>query len=136
MRVSPSKDGQGINAKTAFVCQLGQCQYRKMPFGLTSAPATFQRLMSQLFSSKDWEFVTVYLDVLIASQNIKKHLEHVEKVLVQLSEAGLRLKPSKCVFVANEIEYLGHILTAKSAAKQWQSRSSEMLPQADHYQGS
>ena len=78
--------------KTAFVCHLGQYQYRRMPFGLTNAPATFQRLMSQLFSGKEWEFVTVYLDdVLIASQNITEHLEHVKKVLVQLSEAGLCL---------------------------------------------
>ena len=85
-----------------------------MPFGLTNAPATFQRLMSQLFSGKEWEFVTVYLDdVLIVSQNITEHLEHIKKVLVQLSEAGLRLKPSKCVFGANEIEYLGHTLTAQ-----------------------
>ena len=100
--------------KTAFVCHLGQYQYRRMPFGLTNAPATFQRLMSQLFSGKEWEFVTVYLDdVLIASQNIKEHLEHIRKVLVQLSEAGLRLKPSKCVFVASKIEYLGHTLTAQ-----------------------
>ena len=61
--------------------------------------------MSQLlFPGKDWEFVTVYLDdVLIAFQNIKEHLEHVKKVLVQLSEAGLWQKPSKYVFVANEI---------------------------------
>ena len=91
--------------KTAFVCHLGQYQYRRMPFGLTNAPATFQRLMSQLFSGKEWEFVTVYLDdVLIVSQNITEHLEHVKKVLVQLSEAGLCLKPSKCVFAASEIE--------------------------------
>ena len=41
--------------KTAFVCRLGQYQYRRMPFGLTNAPATFQRLMSQLFSGKEWE---------------------------------------------------------------------------------
>ena len=43
--------------KTAFVCHLGQYQYRRMPFGLTNAPATFQRLMSQLFSGKEWDFV-------------------------------------------------------------------------------
>ena len=85
-----------------------------MPFGLTNAPATFQRLMSQLFSGKEWEFVSVYLDnVLIASRDIKEHLEHVKKVLQKVSEAGLRLKPSKCVFAAEEIEYLGHTLTTE-----------------------
>ena len=44
---SASKD------KTAFTCHMGHFQYRRMPFGLTNAPATFQRLMSQLFSGKD-----------------------------------------------------------------------------------
>ena len=83
-----------------------------MPFGLTNVPDTFQRLMSPLCSGKEWKFVTVYLDdVLIAPQNITENLEHVKKVLVQLSEAGLRLKPIKCVFAAKEIEYLGHTLT-------------------------
>ena len=97
--------------KTAFVCHLGQ--YRRMPFGLTNAPATFQRLMSQLFSGGEWDFVSVYLDdVLIASQNMQEHVEHLKKVLQKLNEAGLRLKPSKCVFAADEIEYLGHTLTA------------------------
>ena len=100
--------------KTAFMCHLGQYQYRRMPFGLTNATATFQRLISQLFSGKEWGFVTVYLDdVLIASRNIAEHLKHVKKVLVQLSEGGLRLKPSKCEFAANEIEYLGHTLTVQ-----------------------
>ena len=100
--------------KAAFVCHLGQYQYRRMPFRLTNAPATFQRLMSQLFSGKEWEFVTVYLhDALIASHNITEHLEHVKKVLIQLSETGLHLKPSKCMFAANEIEYLGHTLTTQ-----------------------
>ena len=100
--------------KTAFVCHLGQYQYRRMLFGLTNAPATFQRLMSQLFSGKEWEFVSVYLDdVLIASRDIKEYLEHVKKVLQKVSEAGLHLKPSKCVFAAEEIEYLGHTLTTE-----------------------
>lgn len=108
------KMAENSKHKTAFVCHLGQYQYRRMPFGLTNAPATFQRLMSQLFSGKEWEFVSVYLDdVLIASCNIKEHVDHVRRVLIKLSEAGLRLKPNKCVFAADEIEYLGHTLTAE-----------------------
>ena len=43
---------------------------------------------------------------------MQEHLEHLKKVLQRLNEAGLRLKPSKCVFAADEIEYLGHTLTA------------------------
>ena len=108
------KMAESSKHKIAFVCHLGQYQYHRMPFGLTNAPATFQRLMSQLFSGKEWEFVSVSLDnVLIASRDIKEHVEHVKKALLKVSEAGLRLKPSKCVFAAEEIEYLGHTLTAE-----------------------
>jgi len=98
--------------KTAFTCHLGLYQYRRMPSGLTNVPATFERLMSQLFSGKEWSFVFVYLDdFLIASENISKHVEHIKKVLKQLKEAGLHLKPSKCTFATTEIKYLGHTLT-------------------------
>jgi len=83
-----------------------------MPFGLTNAPATFQRLMGKLFSGREWDCVFVYLDdILIASQTVKERLDHLQKVFKQLREAGLRLKPSKCMFVTGEIEYLGHTLT-------------------------
>ena len=53
----------------------------------------------------------VYLDILIASASMDEHLEHVEKVLKRLKQAGLRLKPSKCTFATTEIQYLGHTLT-------------------------
>ena len=98
--------------KTTFTCHLGLYQYRRMPFGLTNGPATFQRLMSQLFSGSEWNYVFVYLDdILIASSTISEHLKHVKKVLQQLKQAGLRLKPSKCTFATTEIQYLGHTLT-------------------------
>ena len=100
--------------KTAFTCHLGLYQYHRMPFGLTYAPVTFQRLMSQLFSGKIWSFVFVYLDdLLIASENISTHVEHLKKVLKQLKEAGLHLKPSKCTFATMEIKCFGHTLTPK-----------------------
>ena len=63
--------------KTAFTCHMGHFQYRRMPFGLTNTPATFQRLMSQLFCGKAWDFVFVYLDdLLIVSKSVQEHLEH------------------------------------------------------------
>ena len=68
--------------------------------------------MSQLFAGKEWEFVSVYLDdLLIASKSMSEHMVHVKKVLLRLKDAGLRLKPSKCMIATEEIEYLGHTLT-------------------------
>ena len=99
--------------KTAFSCHKGLFHYRRMPFGLTNAPATFQRLMNQLFSGIDWEFVFTYLDdILIVSKSFEEHLSHARRVLEQLQEAGLRLKPEKCAFVKSGIDYLGFTLSA------------------------
>ena len=54
----------------------------------------------------------VYLDdILIASCSMEEHLIHVEQVLERLEGAGLRLKPEKCKFATNQVEYLGHTLT-------------------------
>jgi len=100
-------------SKTAFTCHMGLYQYRRMPFGLTNAPATFQRLMNQLFGGNSWSFVYVYLDdLLIVSKTFKEHLEHIDRVLTQLNEAGLRLKPSKCRFAQERVDYLGHTLSS------------------------
>ena len=100
--------------KTVFTCHLGLFQYRRMPFGLTNAPATFQRLMDRLFPSPEWDSVFVYLDdILIVSATFEDHLREVGRVLDRLSEAGLHLKPSKCSFVREEVEYLGFTISAK-----------------------
>jgi len=62
-----------------------------MPFELTNAPATFQRLMNKLLSGCDWNFVFVNLDdLLVVSQSFEEHLiHHIDKVLQRLQEAGL-----------------------------------------------
>ena len=105
---SESKD------KTAFTCHMGHFQYRRMPFGLTNAPATFQRLMSQLFNGREWDFLFIYLDdLLIVSKSMSEHLEHLEKVLNRLMEVGLKLKPGKCTFAQEQVDYLGHTLSAE-----------------------
>ena len=98
--------------KTAFICHRSLYQFHRMPFGLTNAPATFQRLMEGLFA--DWDFVFIYLgDILIASRNFSEHINHITQVLKRLQEAGLRVKPSKCTFAENQIDYLGFTISAK-----------------------
>ena len=58
------------------------------------------------------QFVFVYIDdVLVFSQSLEEHLEHLCLVIQKLQDAGLKLKPSKCQFVRKEVEYLGHVLT-------------------------
>lgn len=102
--------------KTAFVTPQGLYEFRVMPFGLTNAPAVFQRLMQRVLMGLNPEdgpdYVTVYIDdVLVFSRTLAEHLEHLRKVIRRLQEVGLKLKPAKCQFIREEVEYLGHLIT-------------------------
>ena len=111
IRVAP-----GSREKTAFVTPHGLFQFWVMPFGLTNAPAVFQRLMQTVLMGlnpvEGKQFVSVYIDdVLVFSQSLDEHLEHLRLVIQKIQDAGLKLKPAKCQFVREEVEYLGHVLT-------------------------
>ena len=102
--------------KIAFVTPHGLYEFLVMPFGLTNAPAIFQRLMQRVLPGLNPEdgndFVVAYLDdILIFSPILQEHLSHLETVIDRLREVNLKLKPSKCKFVMEEVEYLGHIIT-------------------------
>ena len=78
---------------TAFVTQYGQLQWIVMPFGLTSAPSSFQLLSNHILKPHENPFVLVYLDdVLIFSNNLEEHLDHVDKVLALLKDNSARLR--------------------------------------------
>ena len=84
-----------------------------MPFGLTNAPATFQRIMNQVFAPMLRKNVLVFVDdILIYSQTKEEHLLHIRQVLQLLSENQLLIKQSKCSFALQELEYLGHVISA------------------------
>ena len=106
-------DGDSI-PKTAFSTpDGGHYEYKRLPFGLCNAPATFQRLMNELFKEELYKFVTIFLDdVLIYSSDEKEHADHLRLVLKKLEEAGLKLKPSKCRMGCSEVSYLGYHIGA------------------------
>ena len=99
--------------KTAF-CPgpgMGLFQFRCMPFGLSGAPSSFQRLMNQLF--RDLPFVTVYIDdILVHSDNRYEHAQHLRQVFAHLSEANLSLRGSKCHIAMSKVSYLGHVFSS------------------------
>src|SRR6266436_3504776 len=83
-----------------------------MPFGLTNSPAAFQRFMNDIFADMLDVCVIVYLDdILIYSDNMETHQEHVREVLRRLRQNGLYAGTHKCTFHADTIEYLGYILS-------------------------
>jgi hypothetical protein len=70
-----------------------------MPFGLTNVPASFQHFINDVLWLYLDVLVTAYLDdILIYSDNLNDHRNHILKVLEALSKAGLHLKPKKCEF--------------------------------------
>ena len=105
-------------AFTAFTCgPLGFYECETMPFGATNAPATFQRLMHNCLGDLNMTWCVVYLDdIIVFSDNPKDHLVRLEAVFQKLASAGLKLKPSKCFFFKEEIDYLGHLVSGKGVA--------------------
>ena len=100
--------------KTSFTTPFGLHQFRVMPFGLSNAPGTFQRLMSLVLSGLCWSTCLVYLDdIIIFSQTVDEHLQRLRDVLQRLKDAGLKIKPSKCQLLRKSVLYLGHIVSEK-----------------------
>ena len=98
--------------KTAFVCHMGLYQFRVMPFGLSNAPATFQRLMNSVLAGLTYKCCVVYLDdIVVASPTFSQHLDDLDEVFTRLADAGLSLKISKCHFCKASLRYLGYIVT-------------------------
>ena len=100
--------------KTAFtVGPLGFYECNRMPFGLSNAPATFQRLMESCLGDMNMQSCLIYLDdIVVFSQTFEEHVERLEKVFQRLIDAGLKLSPAKCHLFQDKLKYLGHIVSA------------------------
>lgn len=97
IRVAP-----GSQEKTAFVAPQGLYEFRVMPFGLSNAPAVFQRLMQKVLMGLNLEdgqaFVSVYLDdILIFSRTLEEHLDHLRAVLQRIVDEA-KMAQSACLF--------------------------------------
>ena len=96
--------------KTAFVTTFGKYRFKRMPFGLKNGPSTFQRAILNVLEGQE-EYSTVYIDdILIFLLSWEDHLIHITAILEVLKRHGLTAKPSKCVWGARTLEYLGHIV--------------------------
>ena len=98
--------------KTAFITKHGLFEYLVMPFGLCNAPSTFQRCMEMVFRGLQWNILLVYLDdIIVMASNFEEHIERLEEVFRRLSDAGLKMKPSKCELIKDEVLFLGHVVS-------------------------
>jgi len=108
---------QGEEFKTAFKTHSGLYELRVMPFGLTNAPATFQSVMNRIFAPVLRKHVLVFMDdILVYSNSLDDHLQHLEQVLQIIQEHQFCIKQSKCVFAQQQLEYLGHLISAAGVA--------------------
>lgn len=104
------KDGD--QWKAAFKTNRGLFEPTVMFFGLCNSPATFQHMMNDLFRDMlDEGWLVIYMDdMLVFSKDKKTHAERVRRILQRLRENDLFLKAEKCIFDAEEVEFLGLIV--------------------------
>ena len=97
--------------KSAFTTKSGQFCFTRMPFGLSGAPATFQRAMAQVFRNINWEKCVIFMDdILVFGKTIEEHDSNLSCVLQALQQNELKVSPSKCDMLKKEVQFLGHII--------------------------
>src|SRR5258706_6759195 len=96
---------EGDEPKTTFRTCYGSYEWQVMPFGLTNAPAVFQRFINEVLRNLLDVCAVGYIDdILIYSDSIDQHWDHVREVLRCLQEAGLYANPKKCNFHMDTID--------------------------------
>lgn len=100
--------------KTAFTTPFGAFQFRRMPFGLKIAPATFQQLIDRMRTGPKDVCVLAYLDdLLVISPSLERHLEYLHQVFERLRLFNLKANRDKCVFARDRFTYLGHVVSSR-----------------------
>ena len=99
--------------KTTFTCPYGTFAFRRMPFGLCNAPATFQRCMMSMFSDLVEEVMEIFMDDFTVYGSSFDHcLNNLETVLQRCKDKQLALNWEKCHFMVTEGIVLGHKISA------------------------
>ena len=103
--------------KTAFRSRYGHYEYVVVPFGVTNVPTVFMDYMNRIFRPFLDKFVVVFIDdILIYFRTQEEHAEHLRLVLGVLREKQLYAKLSKCEFWMDEVQFLGHVISAQGIA--------------------
>lgn len=108
-------DGEAY--KTAFQTHQGHFEYKVMSFGLSGAPATFQRAMNTTLEPLLRKCALVFFDdILVYSPTLSQHLLDLESVLALLRKDQWQVKLSKCSFAQQQLSYLGHVISSRGVA--------------------
>ncbi|KAL0164219.1 hypothetical protein M9458_039972, partial [Cirrhinus mrigala] len=107
----------GDEWKTAFSTTSGHYEYRVMPFGLANSPSYFQAFINETFRDMLNRWVIVYIDdILIFSNTLTDHIQHVRTVLQRLIAHQLYAKEEKCEFHRGRVSFLGYIISSEGVA--------------------
>src|SRR5260221_3772798 len=105
---------EGDEPKTAFRTCYGSYEWQVMPFGLSNTPVAFQRFINEVLRDLMDICMVGYLDnILIYSDSLEDHWDHIHEVLCRLCTAGLYTNLKKCKFHMDTVEYLRFILSPK-----------------------
>jgi len=90
----------------------GNYHFKRMPFGIQGAPASYQSLMSKVLRNILFSYALCYVDdILCMSTSPELHCEHLSEIFSRFRQARLRLNPTKCKFALSQVVYLGHVLS-------------------------
>ena len=90
----------------------GLYQFTRLPFGIASAPAQFQKVMDTILQGVSGAMCYID-DILVTGATEEEHLRNLEEVLRRLQAHGIRMRRSKCYFMQDSVEYLGHRVDAE-----------------------
>ncbi|CAN6677807.1 unnamed protein product [Malus baccata var. baccata] len=100
--------------KTTFTCPFGTFAYRRMPFGLCNAPATFQRCMVSIFSDYVERIIEIFMDDFsVFGNSFDNCLDNLTLILKRCVETNLVLNWEKCHFMVKQGIVLGHIISER-----------------------
>ena len=104
---------EGDKHKTAFSSPFGTFAFEVMPLGLKNASKTFQRMVEYVLREQLGKSVIVFIDdILVFSNTLEEHKQHLKMVLERLREEKLYLKPKKCEFFRRKVSFLGHVVSS------------------------
>lgn len=95
---------------TTFVCDTGLYRYKRLIYGISSAPEIFQRIMQQMLQDIPG-CKSIADDIIIYADSVENHDKILTLVLTRLREANLTLNKDKCDFHKTELKFMGHTLS-------------------------
>ena len=117
---------------TAFNAGSSKLQFRVLPFGLSSSPSVFQALMSRCLGEILGKIAFCFIDdIIIYSQTVDDHFEHLRNVFTKLREANLHIKLEKCEFFKSKVNYLGHVISREGISYNKSNKIENAIPPKD-----